>query len=75
MINRARQGVNELCMILFADCICSGRTGSVQQQYRPRSPAAALTQGNAVSHTPPQSTAPPPGHTEPVGKGLTARAN
>ncbi|TVU15016.1 hypothetical protein EJB05_38514 [Eragrostis curvula] len=46
----------------------SGRPGSVQQQYRPRSPAGALTQGNAISHTPAASAAGGGGHTEPVSK-------
>ncbi|RCV34773.1 hypothetical protein SETIT_7G185500v2 [Setaria italica] len=44
-----------------------GRTGSVQQQYRPRSPAGALTQGSAVAAA---------GHTtEPVNQGADACAS
>ncbi|CAL5069164.1 unnamed protein product [Urochloa decumbens] len=45
----------------------SGRPGSVQQQYRPRSPAGAPTQGNATSYAPGSATA-AAGHTEPVNQ-------
>ncbi|GJN02188.1 hypothetical protein PR202_ga19512 [Eleusine coracana subsp. coracana] len=48
----------------------SGRPGNAQQQYRPRSPATVLTQGNADSHTPAESSAAPPGHTELVSKAF-----
>ncbi|GJN26848.1 hypothetical protein PR202_gb14809 [Eleusine coracana subsp. coracana] len=49
----------------------SGRPGNAQQQYRPRSPATVLTQGNANSHTPAESSAPPPGHTELMSKAFS----
>ncbi|KAL6651137.1 hypothetical protein ACP70R_010062 [Stipagrostis hirtigluma subsp. patula] len=45
----------------------SGRPGSVQQQYRPRSPAGALPQGSAASYAPAGGTA-AAGHTEPVSQ-------
>ncbi|OEL19081.1 Eukaryotic translation initiation factor 4G [Dichanthelium oligosanthes] len=45
----------------------SGRPGSVQQQYRPRSPAGLPTQGNATSYAPAGSAgAAAAGHTEPA---------
>jgi len=52
---------------LHANCICSGRLGSVQQQYRPRSLAGAPTQGNATSYAPPAVE-----HMEPVDQGANA---
>ncbi|XP_062227433.1 eukaryotic translation initiation factor 4G-like [Phragmites australis] len=45
----------------------SGRPGSVQQEYRPRSPAGALTQGNATTYAPSASAA-AAGHTEPMSQ-------
>ncbi|KAL6903789.1 hypothetical protein ACP4OV_004602 [Aristida adscensionis] len=45
----------------------SGRPGSVQQQYRPRSPASALTQGNVASYAPAGGAA-AAGHTEPMSQ-------
>ncbi|XP_062186158.1 eukaryotic translation initiation factor 4G-like [Phragmites australis] len=45
----------------------SGRPGSVQQQYRPRSPAGVLTQGNATNYAPVESSAAAK-HTEPVSQ-------
>lgn len=49
------------------DCICSGRPGTVQQ-YRPRSPASVVPQGNATNYTPVVSAADE--HTEPVNRGV-----
>jgi Pyruvate/2-oxoacid:ferredoxin oxidoreductase delta subunit len=49
------------------DCICSGRPGSVQQQYRPRSPACVVP-GSATNHAPVENAADT--HTVPVNKGV-----
>ena len=57
---------------LHANCICSGRLGSVQQQYRPRSLAGAPTQGNATSYAPAGSAAAAVEHMEPVDQGANA---
>jgi hypothetical protein len=49
------------------DCICSGRPGSVQQ-YRPRSPACVVPQGNATNCAPVENAADT--HTSPVNQGV-----
>ncbi|RLM64959.1 hypothetical protein C2845_PM16G15390 [Panicum miliaceum] len=54
----------------------SGRLGSVQQQYMPRSPVGALTQGNASSYAPAGSDdAVVAEHVEPVNQGANAHAS
>nr|CAB3487814.1 unnamed protein product [Digitaria exilis] len=53
----------------------SGRPGSVQQQYRPRSPAGATIHGNATSSYVPAGSAAGAGHMEPVNQGSGACAS
>jgi hypothetical protein len=60
-----------MCGFRRADCICSVRPGSVQQQYRPRSPVGAPTQENPTSYAPAGSAAAAL-HTEPVNQGADA---
>ncbi|KAG8082851.1 hypothetical protein GUJ93_ZPchr0014g46659 [Zizania palustris] len=50
-------------------CNQSRRPGRVQQ-YRPRSPASAVSQGNAISYTP-SGTAAAAVHTQPASQGST----
>jgi len=63
---------NVYVWFLRVNCICSGRLGSVQQQYRPRPLMSALTQGNATSYAPCSSTVVVVEHTEPVDQGANA---
>lgn len=61
-----------LIVMMFIASICSGRPGSVQQQYRPRSPASVPIQGNAIGCAPPCGSGASAEHTGPVNQGANA---
>nr|CAB3485288.1 unnamed protein product [Digitaria exilis] len=67
---RKERGVNDK-----AKAVMPGRPGSVQQQYRPRSPAGATIHGNATSSYVPAGSAAGAGHMEPVNQGSGACAS